>query len=320
MTDSGNQRSVPDVSLEAAIVARRYYIDDRQKSEIAEELGLSRFKVARLLDEARANGIVRIYVDMPAEIDLSLSERLAQAFGIRRAIAVRTFDGDPASAAATLGSAAANYLRSTLNENDQLGISWGSSLTAVVDAVASLPPVDVVQLVGGVRAAKMNVGGVELVRRLSEKAGGRAFPLHAPLLVRTEAMAQDLRTDPSLSESIARFGTLDVALVGVGSWQPPKSSLFDELTPEERSELLDSGAIADLCSLVFDADGQLLDSASLRRAVGITIDELRAVPEVIAVAGGAEKISAIAAVLRSGIVNTIVTDVASAEQLLATVA
>jgi hypothetical protein len=35
-----------------ASVARRYYLEGRSKVEIADELGLSRFKVARLLDAA----------------------------------------------------------------------------------------------------------------------------------------------------------------------------------------------------------------------------------------------------------------------------
>jgi len=34
----------------AALVARRYYLDERSKVEIAGELGLSRFKIARMLD------------------------------------------------------------------------------------------------------------------------------------------------------------------------------------------------------------------------------------------------------------------------------
>jgi DNA-binding transcriptional regulator LsrR (DeoR family) len=317
VTNLEQPRAVPAASLEAAIVARRYFIDDKQKSEIADELGLSRFKVARLLDEARASGIVRIYVDMPAEIDLPLGEQIVGKFGIQRAVVVRTLPNSARSTPAIVGAAAADYLRSILSDGLELGISWGSSLTAVVDAVTSLPAVDVVQMVGGVRAGKMDISGVELVRRLSEKAGGHAYPLHAPLLVRTPEMAVDLRQDPSLAEAIGRFDSLDVALVGVGSWAPPQSSLRAELGVKEREELEHSGAVADLCSLVFDVEGGLIDSPVLRRTVGITADELRTVPEVVAVAGGVDKAKAISSVLRSGIVNTIVTDSATAAILVA---
>jgi DNA-binding transcriptional regulator LsrR (DeoR family) len=315
--DGDEHRARPAVSLEAAIVARRYYIDDKQKNEIADELGISRFKVARLLDEARASGIVRIYVDMPADVDLPLGERLAAAFGIPRAIVVRTVETAPDATASLIGSAGADYLASVLKADDVLGISWGTSLTTVVDAVTALAPADIVQMVGGVRAAEMDVSGVELVRRLARTTGGRAYPLHAPLLVRTPSMAAELRSDPSLGDAIERFGRLSVALVGIGSWQPPRSSLYGEFTAAEREALVADGAVADLCTLVFDADGRVVESAALDRTIGVSADELRRVPEVIAVAGGEEKVDAIAAVLRSDIVTTLVTDSRTAEGLLA---
>ena len=304
-------------SLEAAIVARRYYIDDMQKSEIADEFGISRFKVARLLEEARASGIVRIYVDMPTEVDLPLGEQLAHVSNIKRAIVVRAADESAQSVPALIGAAVADYLRSIVSSKDVLGISWGSTLTSVVDAVPSLASADIVQLVGGVRAGSMQVSGVELVRRLSEKTGSNAFPLHAPLLVRTAEMASNLRNDPALAETIERFRQLTVALVGVGSWDPPKSSLFSEFTPDERRSLLEAGAVADVCTIVLDADGVPIQSAALERAIGITVDELGAVPEVIAVAYGIDKVRALRAVLRSGIVKTVVTDSRTAEQLIA---
>jgi DNA-binding transcriptional regulator LsrR (DeoR family) len=307
----------PAVSLEAAIVARRYYIDDKQKNEIADELGISRFKVARLLDEAKASGIVRISVDMPADIDLPLGEELARAFGIHRAIVVRAIEAAPDATGALIGDAAAQYLAGIVGADDVLGISWGSSLTAFVDAVTTLAPAEVVQMVGGVRAAQMDVSGVELVRRLTRKTGGRAFPLHAPLLVRTATMAEELRADPSLADATGRFGRLSIALVGIGSWNPPKSSLHGEFTDAERADLEARGAAADVCTIVFDADGQELHSPALDRAVGISAAELRAVPEVVAVAGGEEKVEAIRAALRSGVVRTLVTDSRTAESLLA---
>ena len=50
----------------ASRVARLFYFDGRSKVQIADELGISRFKVARLLELARASGIVRISVAGPA--------------------------------------------------------------------------------------------------------------------------------------------------------------------------------------------------------------------------------------------------------------
>lgn len=298
------------------MVARRYYLDDKQKSEIADELGISRFKVARLLDEARATGIVRIYVDVPTELDLALGEAVARHFGIRRVIAARSIDDDPDAVASIVGAASAAHLAGILGAGDVLGISWGRSLTYAVDAVSTRSRTDVVQLVGGVRAQGEDVSGMELVRRLAAKTGGRAFPLYAPLLVGSADMARELRADPSLADAISRFSSLTVAAVGIGSWQTPGSALTAELSYSEREELISLGAAADVCAIVVDERGRAIPSTILDRSVGISMEELRAIPEVVAVAGGADKATAIAAVLRGGAVNTLVTDTITAGRLL----
>jgi DNA-binding transcriptional regulator LsrR (DeoR family) len=57
-----------------AEVARRYYLDNTSKVDIAKQLDLSRFKVARLLEDARSRGIVQIQIKNPSPIDRSLSE------------------------------------------------------------------------------------------------------------------------------------------------------------------------------------------------------------------------------------------------------
>jgi DNA-binding transcriptional regulator LsrR (DeoR family) len=80
----------PAELVRAASIARRFFIDGCSKSDIAGEFGVSRFKVARILEEARAAGIVRIEVRLPASLDASLARRLQVAFGLRHAIVVDT--------------------------------------------------------------------------------------------------------------------------------------------------------------------------------------------------------------------------------------
>src|SRR5947207_13927115 len=69
---SGAPRTRPAEALLTARLARRYYIDGVSKSDIAEEFGLSRFKVARMLEKARSSGLVRIELHYDGEIDLAL--------------------------------------------------------------------------------------------------------------------------------------------------------------------------------------------------------------------------------------------------------
>lgn len=303
-------------SVEAALIARRYYLDGRQKSEIAQELGISRFKVARLLDEARASGIVEITIKVPTTVDLELGDRLANAYGIRRAVVVQSESGDDDAIASAVGQAGADHLARVLGAGDVLGISWGRSLTAAAGSLQGRSGADVIQLVGGLRAADRMISGVELVRRVAERTGGAAFPLNAPFVVGSADMARELLDDPALAVTRRRFADLTVCAFGVGSWDPPQSALMDELSTDSREELLAAGTVADVCGIPIDADGRLVDVDAAARVVGIRMEELRRVPEVVALAGGAQRADAVAAALRTGVVTTLITDVGVASALI----
>src|ERR687886_716941 len=114
-----------------ATVARRYYVDGRSKVEIADEFNLSRFKVARLLDQARSSGLVRIEIGHPGAIDLDLSGRVQEALGLRRAIVVDTPGEDPAALPQQLGRAPADLLSEIVTADDVLGLAWARAVTAM---------------------------------------------------------------------------------------------------------------------------------------------------------------------------------------------
>ena len=89
----------PAALVLTATVARRYYLEGASKSDIAAELGLSRFKVARMLERARATGLVRIELDARGEINLDLSVRLRAAYGLRHCVVHRRARGRRRAAA-----------------------------------------------------------------------------------------------------------------------------------------------------------------------------------------------------------------------------
>src|SRR6266571_4689728 len=96
--------------VQATRAARLYYLDDRSKMEIAAELGVSRFKVARLLDLARSSGIVTVTITEPGSLDLNLSDRLRDRFGLRHAIVVSTSQDDDTLTRRHVGTVAAKLL------------------------------------------------------------------------------------------------------------------------------------------------------------------------------------------------------------------
>jgi DNA-binding transcriptional regulator LsrR (DeoR family) len=304
--------------LTAVLAARRHYLDGATKSEIARELGVSRFKVARLLDSARREGIVRIEIGVPPEIDIDLSTELAAHHGLRAAIVVRRGGGDAEFIRGQLGHACAELLTQTLDASDVVGISWGRTLHSMVEYLSRLPACTVVQIVGNVPTLELNVNSTELVRRAAERAGGPVFPLHVPLVVDTAEMADALRRDPHVARTTSMYDRLTRALVGIGGWTAGESTVRAALPDHLVRQLDAAGAVADICSIILDEEGNELRAGGIPgRFIAIRADQLRAVPDVVAIAGGAAKASAILAAVRGGLIHRLVTDDEAARLLLA---
>src|SRR4051794_28666171 len=117
--------------LLTASVARRYYLDGKSKIEIADEFKLSRFKVARLLDAARATGLVRIGIGQPGAIDVVLWGELAEAYGLVPAIGGDTLEADALALRRLVGSAGAELLSGITGRRDVLGLGWARALVAM---------------------------------------------------------------------------------------------------------------------------------------------------------------------------------------------
>jgi DNA-binding transcriptional regulator LsrR (DeoR family) len=300
-----------------ASVARRFYLDGRSKVEIADELGLSRFKVARLLDAARAGGLVRIEIADPGAIDVDLSTRLQDAFGLQHAVVVDTPDGNPATLRQDLGKAAAELLGEIVTADDVLGLAWSRSVSAMTDALTRLPTVPVVQLTGALVQPGVADSSVDLVRSAARISGGAAHFFYAPTIVPDPATARALHKQPEVARTFARFSSVTKAVVGIGLWAPGESTVYDATEPKPRRELHRRGVRGEISGVLIDANGHPVDSDLTNRMIGISADQLRAIPEVIVLAYSAVRSPAVHAAIRGGLVNSVVTHPSLAKALLA---
>src|SRR6266700_7079619 len=167
----------PAELVRTASIARRFFLDGRSKNEIAEEFGVSRFKVARILDDARAEGIVHIEIRLPAGLDASLAQGLREAFGLRHAIVVDTPVEPEAQMRQQLAHAAAALLKEIVTVDDVVGVGYGRTLTLMAEEIAGLAPCTVVALTGALLGVNTSENSVELVRRITARSGGPCFSM-----------------------------------------------------------------------------------------------------------------------------------------------
>ena len=77
--------------------------------------------------------------------------------------------------------------------------------------------------------------------------------------------------------------------------------------------------MADICSTVLDAEGAVVGSDAVSpRCIAITTEQLHQLPDVIGLAGGADKATAIVAAVRAGLLHRLITDTSAATAVLAT--
>jgi DNA-binding transcriptional regulator LsrR (DeoR family) len=129
--------------------ARMYFLDCQSQDEVARALGTSRSNVSRMLSAARAQGIVEIRVHDQTVRSAELEQALKERYGLAHVRVAAFRPGADVTAAA--GDLAAQWLDESLRDGDVLGLSWGTTLQAMVDAFSVDQPrnVEVVPLVGG---------------------------------------------------------------------------------------------------------------------------------------------------------------------------
>lgn len=243
----------------------------------------------------------------PDPVDVDLSTRLAQPFGLQAAFVVATHFDDEERVGQAIASVTARVIVETVQDDDVVGFTPGRTLVRASREISALPRIDVVQLTGiGWPRLK---DGAEVISNIGRAAGGATYPLHVPLLIEPEARV--ILRHPVLEHTLGRFEHLTKAFLTIGGW-PSASLLAQHLTEAgEIGRFADQGVIAEYATSLLDADGRIVPGLE-DRFVGISDEQLSRVPVRAAIGGGAGKSRAVSAVLRSGMADVIVTDARSA--------
>ena len=294
-------------------VCQAYYFDNLTKTEIANSLGMSRFKVARLLERARETGMVTITLRND-DVIIGLSTEVEKKLGVKCAIVVES-QGSLESRRQSVGRAAATLLETTLHANEVVGLAWGRTLSAMINAIDAIPPVELVQLTGAV-GTDPSESPIELVRRAALVSGRSARGIFAPIFVEDARVANALRQHPEIADVFARFENVTTAVLAVGAARRSESQFFDILPERFVESLQGMGAVGEVCGIPLDKDGHVVDPRFLRHCITIDVRQLRHVERVVAVAAGARKAEALLAATRSRLVNEVVIDADLAQAAL----
>lgn len=299
-------------------LAHRYYVDGRTQVEIAGEFGLSRPKAQRLLERARATGVVDIRIVAPPWLNLDLETQVRRAFRLTDVI-ISQARPDPQSQREAVARSAAKYLERHLTDGAVVAIGHGRDTGEVPRFFGPTSRVDCtfVSAMGGSPHVDVPTNPNEICRALAVKCGGQAVSLYAPAYVESAEMRDRFLEQEAIAQTLAVAAKASVALIGIGGTDDDCTMVRSGcLSLKEVARLRSRGAVGDALGNYVDVEGRAVASPHGDRMITLAIDQLRGIDAVIAVASEAEKPRAILGILRAGLVDVLVIDETNARMIL----
>lgn len=301
-------------------LATLYYVDGLTQQELSERFSISRASIARMLKRAQDEGIVEIRVRHHPGQTIELEHALMQRFGIERAL-ISVSHNDQDRQRAMLAGLVANHLDRSLTDDSIVAVGIGRNINAVSEHAVSNTrrSATFVCGIGGYYRGGEAMNSDHICRRLASRFGGDSETLYAPALVNNAAMRDALLANDAVRPTLDKARRAHVALIGVGDIHEDSPMVrMGWFSPQEIAQARLSGTVGDMMGYDFiDIHGQPAVNAIQGRVIGLTVQELFRIPDVVAIASENTKAAATLGALRSGVINTLATTVTNAHTILA---
>lgn len=300
-------------------VAELYYLHNMTQQQIANIVGISRPTISRLLEDAKAQGIVEIKLHIADDIEYGVASELRERLGFQEVIVVNTRETDYDKSMEKLAKTAADYVTSIIKSNMTIGVSWGRAMKALAVAMPELKleNVKVIQTVGGLGVTASNFDGTDVVSILASKLGGIHRSICGPAILPSKSVADELKQIPAIAKVLEEASRADIYMTGIGSFDEPDNSLqrAGYLSREERISLHERGAVANILARILDKDGnEIMDFND--RSLSISLDCLKGDALAIGISASENKAEAILAIAKGRYLNTLIIDLCCAQKVM----
>lgn len=295
--------------VEAAVL---YYEKKYTQQEVAQSLKLTRQTVSKLLNDAISEGIVEIRVHDPEKNCRDLEQQLCARFGIRQSVVCSASRRGEGLRQLMTVRRAGEYLLPVLRQgNQRIALSWGRTLQALIE---ELPQIQtnhntVFPLFGATDSEKTCFLSNELARGFAEKIGAAVQYAWFPYRTDQAEDCELLKKTSYYKKMEQQWAQIDLAIVGIGNTEVLR--MFENVFGYPSRE-----AIGDIATHPFDREGNLF--APYEQALCAPAEALRNAKETVAIACSNEndKVDAIVGALRTGLIDTLITDEHTAQKVL----
>ncbi len=299
-------------------ISRLYYQDGLSQIEIAKKIGVSRPTIAKALQSARDNGIVKIEIVDPFMDIHTLQKQLQRKYRLKRVIVTFPQDHTETSVLNSLGNATAEYLNDIVNDNDIIGINWGKTMEAIAKHLheSQRQNVKVVQLKGSVTNSHESNFSTDITKHFNRAFHTQASILPLPVIFDDPQIKSVAIKNRFINNVIQEGEDANIAIFTVGTTRANAMLFRLGYLDNATIEGLKKEAVGDIISHFITKDGSIADISLDARTVAIPLDKLKNKAYSILVAGGEKKLAAIHAALIGKYANVLVVDELAAKKLL----
>lgn len=302
-------------------IVTMYYEQGLTQAIIAKKMGISRPIISKMLQQAKESGIVSISIKDESAYAVELGLRLEKKYQLDDVIVIPTNEQKQHEIVKKeVSRTAAYYLSERLKPEMDIGLSWGTTLADLIDEMPyqSFPTINVSPLVGGVSSEHLYFDTNHLVFRLAEKLNSRCQYFYAPALAESIELANILNQSQLVGQALEQAKRVDLAIIGVGN--PNQSSTWKRLGyigTKELQIISKTGVKGDAVASLFDKNGQTVNNEISKRMLGIKVEDLVNIPEVMVIGCGEEKVDSIQPLLLGKCCTILIIDQKIAEALIA---
>jgi DNA-binding transcriptional regulator LsrR (DeoR family) len=291
-----------------------YFMGKKTQQEISVLLGVSRMRVIRLLEKASATGLVQFKLRENSARRMSIEKRLIERYGLKDAFVIPTAPDMAAGGVNdAIAEAAAMYIANRMRPDAFINIGYGDTTGKTLNNLAKIAekPISCISLTGGV--------SIYLPNARSNVFNARLFLIPAPLIVSSKETMYAVMNEPQVKDIFQMIGMASFTIVGIGGMNDEATILkTGVLSLNDFWQLKMQGAVGDILCHYFDKDGNTLATPFEDRLISTPLSRIRALPNVIGVAAGMEKLAAIRGCLSYGYISTLITNEDTGKRLVGT--
>lgn len=298
-------------------IATAYYVKKQLQRQIAERYGISRVQISKYLKMAEALGIVKIEVippRVPKKKEDELGALLRERFSIKTILLAARSVQKTERLYHYLAKRLFEYLSELPDQEMNIGVGWGQTIYEFSEyelgEFPHKPRWKIVPLSGGLPSISdkyLNIN--RIVSRIADKLGGQHKLLYLPFLMEDSYPRKAIESDRFYKEINEIWNNLNIVICSVGH-SIARSPFFRQptISADFLNKLQKVDVVGDFATHYYDINGKVFDLDFSNMLVNISTEQFRSAKQRIIVAGGVHKAESLIGMLRTGLVDILVSD------------